>query len=959
MTAALLSKNKERQRIEMKKKLLVKASALACSLALVFSCATFTSLAQKDYTVEEKVTISNPESVDVATLYNVSDNTSLSDLSDLKNPQSFSSNANSVVKKSSGNFQGTLGVLTQINDIDLTKISVDEWSYTVSAEIPASAKQSHFGWLDSWTKVGSTVNNEGGVYTVTDGDTEYGIVATCITEDSGYYRMIFTSTLSSLVGRKVGGKITVAENHAELTEGLSNSSNIGFGNPYNIYWNSNPTVKVEYKNNNDGTHTYTVTALNVFTKNDDNSFTAIDGGKVLKETVVADDSEANTGYVLLGAGHSYGDTTAVTLNDFSVSYTQVTDLTTLCEAFVNAHPVITELDENTFEVTADTAYAKKTELNGLLSAYNALDPKVKSVIDKNHVNLEGKINAAIKLCDNVIYGKFTTPETVKVDNAESVDVATLYGVLSGKTSLTAGAFKGGSNVTYKEGGNYNAILGVLTEINGIDLTSVNVNEWSYKISASGADEIAFGYLHNWSKIGSTVEKTEDGYSVINGDTSYSCLASNVKKQSDGYYRMYAFNDSYIGRYTGGNITVSSGEAVFEEVGPTMVGFKDNYKVYWKDTPAVKVEYKDNKDGTHLYTVTALNVSKLSETGEYENVGDVVIDSFKVNDGSDQDTNYVLLGAGRNTGRTDKVVYSDFSVSYTVDKDITEDCIAVLSAGNGIYEEFGDTLGDLVITNSNLAEVNANLAALEASYNGASEPVKTAVDAKDFSKKLAYYKNYADAVAKTAHAELLGVQLKNESSVEASDLRFVVKYEANTASGYIVSSYGAVVVPNQVRGNNPDLTRKIDVVSGKEDYFVDINVKSETVTVDGDNRFYVNVTNSKGKPGLLFDCRPYVVYTNGTDEFTVYADNAVADTDVTEGQATKCALFAAKKLSESITSKLGTDVTYPDGFDSTSYPAIIEKINKLETGDTSLGKTTAEEKAAVFAFVAMNYDAYKA
>ena len=70
MTAALLSKNKERQSIEMTKKLLVKASAIACSLALVFSCATFTSLAQKDYTIEEKFTISNPESVDVATLYN-------------------------------------------------------------------------------------------------------------------------------------------------------------------------------------------------------------------------------------------------------------------------------------------------------------------------------------------------------------------------------------------------------------------------------------------------------------------------------------------------------------------------------------------------------------------------------------------------------------------------------------------------------------------------------------------------------------------------------------------------------------------------------------------------------------------------------------------------------------------------------------------------------------------------
>ena len=962
MTAALLSKNKERQRIEMKKKLLVKASALACSLALVFSCATFTSLAQKDYTVKEKVTISNPESVDVATLYNVSDNKSLSDLSDLKNPQSFSSNANSVVKKSSGNFQGTLGVLTQINDIDLTKISVDEWSYTVSAEIPASAKQSHFGWLDSWTKVGSTVNNEGGVYTVTDGDTEYGIVATCITEDSGYYRMIFTSTLSSLVGRKVGGKITVAENNAELTEGLPNSSNIGFGDPYNVYWNSNPAVKVEYKNNNDGTHTYTVTALNVFTKNDDNSFTAIDGGKILKQTVVADDSEANTGYVLLGAGHSYGDTTAVTLSDFSVSYTQVTDFTTACEAFVNANPVITELDENTFKVTADTAYAKKTELNSLLSAYNALDPKVKSVIDKNYADLESKINAAIKLCENAIaiYGKFTTPETVTVDNATSVDVATLYNVKNGALS-TDSYFTGGSNITYTANGNYNGTLGVLTKVNDVDLTKVDVNEWSYKISATDVSESAFGYLHTWSKIGSTVEKTEDGYSVINGDTSYDCLASNFKKQDDGYYRLIAFGSTnFAGRYTGGEISVADGEPTLTKSVLNNVSFNNDFKIYWKDIPAVKVEYKDNKDGTHLYTVTALDVYTLNEeTKEYESAGNVVLNSLTVTDGSEQDTNYVLIGGGKDSGRSDKLVYSDFSVSYTVDKDITEDCIVVLSAGNGIYEKFGDTLGDLVITNSNLAEVNANLAALEASYNGADETVKTAIDAKDFSTKLAYYKNYADAVAKTAHAELLGVQLKNESSVEASDLRFVVKYEANTASGYTVSSYGAVVVPNQVRGNNPDLTRKIDVVSGKEDYFVDVNVESDTVTVDGNNRFYVNVTNSKGKPGLLFDCRPYVVYTNGTDEFTVYADNAVADTDVTEGQATKCALFAAKKLSESITSKLGTDVTYPDGFDSTSYPAIIEKINKLEAGDTSLGKTTAEEKKAVFAFVAMNYDAYKA
>ena len=954
MTAALLSKNKERQSIEMKKKLLVKTSALACSLAIVFSCATFTSLAQKDYTVEEKVTISNPESVDVATLYNYNGNNK----NLVNDGQSFKKSGNTVVQKSRNNFQATLGILAEINGTDLTNIKADEWSYTMTADIPVSGKVSNFGYLNSWGKIASTVKNEDGVYTVTDGDAQYSVIASSIIEDNGYYRMVFAKGLESLMGREVGGTITVTDAKAEISTSLPDS-NISFKNPYNIYWNSNPTVKVEYKNNNDGTHTYTVTALNVFTKNGDNSFTAIDGGKILKQTVVADDSEANTGYVLLGSGYSYGQNTAITFSDFSVSYTQITDFTTACEAFVNANPVITELDENTFEVTADTAYAKKTELNGLLSAYNALDSKVKSAIDKNYADLESKINAAIKLCYNAIYGKFTTPETVIVDNAASVDVATLYNIQNKSLSSNA-YFTGGSNITYTANGNYNGTLGVLTKVNDVDLTKVDVNEWSYKISATDVSKPAFGYLHNWSKIGSTVEKTEDGYSVINGDTSYDCLASNFKKLDDGYYRLIAFNlTGFAGRYTGGEISVADGEPTLTKSVLNNVSFSNDFKIYWKDLPAVKVEYKDNKDGTHIYTVTALDVYTLNEeTSEYVSAGNVVLSSLTVTDGSEQDTNYVLIGGGKDSGSS-SLVYSDFSVSYTVDKDITEDCIAVLSAGNGIYEEFGDTLGDLVITNSNLAEVNANLAALEASYNGASESVKTAVDAKDFSKKLAYYKNYADAVAKTAHAELLGVQLKNESSVEASDLRFVVKYEANTASGYIVSSYGAVVVPNQVRGNNPDLTRKIDVVSGKEDYFVDVNVKSETVTVDGDNRFYVNVTNSKGKPGLLFDCRPYVVYTNGTDEFTVYADNAVADTDVTEGQATKCALFAAKKLSESITSKLGTDVTYPDGFDSTSYPAIIEKINKLETGDTSLGKTTAEEKKAVFAFVAMNYDAYKA
>ncbi len=947
MTAALLSKNKERQSIEMKKKLLVKASAIACSLALVFSCATFTSLAQKDYTVEEKVTISNPESVDVATLYNIQNNS-------LSSNAYFTGGSN-ITYTANGNYNGTLGVLTKVNDVDLTKVDVNEWSYKISA---TDVNESAFGYLHNWSKIGSTVEKIEDGYSVINGDTSYDCLASNFKkQDDGYYRLIAFG-LTGFAGRYTGGEISVADGEPTLTKSVLN--NVSFSNDFKIYWKNIPAVKVEYKDNKDGTHIYTVTALDVYTLNEETSEYESAGNVVLSSLTVTDGSEQDTNYVLIGGGKDSGRSDKLVYSDFSVSYTQVTDLITLCEAFVNAHPVITELDENTFEVTADTAYAKKTELNGLLSDYNALDPKVKSAIDKNYVNLEGKINAAIKLCYNAIYGKFTTPETVIVDNATSVDVATLYNIKNNSLSSNA-YFTGGSNITYTANGNYNGTLGVLTKVNDVDLTKVDVNEWSYKISATDVNESAFGYLHNWSKIGSTVEKIEDGYSVINGDTSYDCLASNFKKQDDGYYRLIAFGlTGFAGRYTGGEISVADGEPTLTKSVLNNVSFSNDFKIYWKNIPAVKVEYKDNKDGTHIYTVTALDVYTLNEeTSEYESAGNVVLSSLTVTDGSEQDTNYVLIGGGKDSGRSDKLVYSDFSVSYTVDNDITEDCIAVLSAGNGIYEEFGDALGDLVITNSNLAEVNANLAALEASYNGASESVKTAVDAKDFSKKLAYYKNYADAVAKTAHAELLGVQLKNESSVEASDLRFVVKYEANTASGYIVSSYGAVVVPNQVRGNNPDLTRKIDVVSGKEDYFVDVNVESDTVTVDGDNRFYVNVTNSKGKPGLLFDCRPYVVYTNGTDEFTVYADNAVADTDVTEGQATKCALFAAKKLSESITSKLGTDVTYPDGFDSTSYPAIIEKINKLEDGDTSLGKTTAEEKKAVFAFVAMNYDAYKA
>ncbi|GEM_PF-2617364 len=929
----------------MKKKLLVKASALACSLALIATGIQTAFAADKNYTLKKSFTVTDASAVKAETLFKIRNNT-------LDGTMSITEQGGSEIKVvPTNNNNALLGAITEVNGVDLTdsSVTVNEWSYNMTFEKPESGTTANFGFLLEWYNFNSTVSKqEDGTYAVTDGDTEFYNTASDIQlNDDGYY--FYQLKGFTLGAQKLGGPITVGEESNSL--GDSRYKTYPYDGNYGVYWKDTPTLNVSFTDNGDGTHKYSVKAVNIYTKDDTGYVKADD--KEIKSFTVDGENVVNTGLVLFGAGNFSHSTSAITLSNISVKYDKNLDYTAEIEQFLKNNAVVETLYDGTFAPDKATANALKKELNTALSEYNSFDTEEKEIFDSNFPNFADKVSAALAECNNAAYGKFTAnvEETVtsdKITSLETEDYVRLYDnrVASSEKMFVADA----NTVKYTNSQQHALGLGAITKINGVDLTAdtVSVKEWSYTVTADNSADSKIGYLKSWNYI------RKDAVSAVG-------MTSNTKLSDDGYSSLDIGISGIKSADIGGKATYDSEAGTWtydDKEGISGYPFDSNFNYYWLGAPKFKVAYTDNNDGTHTYTVYATDIYSLADE-VYTKIDDAKKVEITVNDTDEKALDFVMLAAGGYKGNSKDITISDISVKYSVEKDITDDCIAVLSAGNGIYEEFGDTLGDLVITNSNLAEVNTNLEALEASYNGASEPVKTAVDAKDFSKKLKYYKNYADAVAKTAHAELLGVQLKNESSVEASDLRFVVKYEANTASGYTVSSYGAVVVPNQVRGNNPDLTRKIDVVSGKENYFVDVNVESDTVTVDGDNRFYVNVTNSKGKPGLLFDCRPYVVYTNGTDEFTVYADNAVADTDVIEGQATKCALFAAKKLSEKITGKLGTSsdsVSYPENYTEENYAELIEKIGKIESGDKSV-KISTDDKKAVIAFINMNYEAY--
>lgn len=928
----------------MKSKLFLKASSLVCALALLVTGIHTAFAADRDYTLKKAFTIENAASANAVKLYEVYSNDKL------VNTGTLSVDGADVSYSETQQYNSFLGALTELDGVDLTAsdVEIDEWSYKITGNVPASTdnKINMFGYLYNWTKVGSQITKTEDGYTVTDGDTGFQTVNSNIRLDDGgytYLKMAINAT-TEWDSAIQGADIAVTEDGATLTANGGNNHNVVNG----IYWLGAPTVEVSYVNNGGGTHKYTVKAVNIYTKSDDGYIKSDD--KVLRTFDVTDGSDQDTGLVLLGTGRYFSDSKAssVDFTDIKVKYNKSVDYTAECEQFLNDNPIVETLYNGTFAPTKDTADTLKAQLNTALSQYKEFEEDEKAVFDNNFPNFESKVSDALKECARAVYGTVTTEKTVDAA-AESVDVATVYTARSRALNGIANYAANGAEATYTVGNGNNATLGAITEINGVDLTSsdVSVKGWSYTMEF-GQDNSPLGFLASWKNFNTVISNDNGNYTVTPGDGTYYQVygGQSVAYESDSsYLTVKGYQNGGLVEYAE-TISVTDGVAgVTESQNIWGKHFKDGDNVlYWKGTPVITVSMTENADGeTYTYTVTAKDLYYTDGTS----YGDKVL----VNNTSAVNPGYVLIGAGNYSYdyKVDNTIsFKDINVKYTIEEDITDQCVAVLEAGNGMIDRL-----DGIVTKANAADVAADVAELKAAYEGASTEVKNAIDAKyaDVAAKIAYAEKYAYVAANKASPELKGINIKKVTSASASDLRFAVGYSADDNTDYTVAGYGAVVVLNQVREDkNAELTKDTAVKSGMENYFFDVYEEVTEVPVDNQGQFYVTITGSKGKPGTLIDCRPYIVYTDGdNNEFVLYASNDDADKNISNGQASKCGIFAARDLSNAMIKALGENAVYPGDYTKESYDAIISKIGNEPT--------TSAEKNVVFQFLYENCDAY--
>lgn len=915
----------------MKNKLFLKASALVCSLALVVTGLQTAFAADRDYTLKKTYTVENASSVKAVELYKVRSDTTAGTM-EIKEQD-----GDHLTLSSTNNNNSTLGIITEVDGIDFTdsSLNVDEWSYNMTFAAPEQGKYANFGFLNEWFNVGSTVAKQAdGTYAVTNGNTEFYCIASDIQlNDDGYY---FYQIKGHTLGAQIAGNpITVDGDN--VTVGTNRHSSYPYDGNKGVFWKGTPTLNVSYVNNGDGTYTYTVKAVGVYTKNDSDYLSAAD--VVIKKFTTNDTTVFNTGYVLFGAANYSDNRTDITISNISVKYNKTVDYKTDCEQFLAANPIVETLYDGTFAPTADNAEDLKAQLNTALSKYNALADEVKTVFDNNFVNFADKVAAAVLECNRAVCGKFTvqSEETVIPSDITSLETEDYIQFFRNEKATTTAMF-GTSNNTVKYTNSQNVALGIgaITKINGVDITgnNVDVKEWSYTVTADNSADSKIGYVKSWN--------------YIRKDAVYAIgMTSNTKLGSDGYASLDIGIAGIKSADIGGKATYNSesGSWDYAKEGLSGYPYDSNFNFYWLGAPKFKVAYTDNNDGTHTYTVYATDIYTL-ENEVYTKTDDVLKVSKTVSDDSEAALDFVMIAGGSYKGNNKDMTISDINVKYSIEKDITADCISVLESGNGMIERL-----DGIVTAANAAQVSADVAALKAAYTAASADVKSAIDAKyaGLADKIAYAEKYADVAATKASPELLGINIKKVTTASASDLRFAVSYVADSNTDYTIKGYGAIVVPNQVKADiNAELTKNTAVLAGKEGYFVDVYENATSVAVDANNQFYVNINNSKGKPGTLFDCRPYVVYTDGTDEFIVYASNSIADKSIANGQASKCIIFAARDMSNAILAKDGYTAKYPDGCNKDAYNAIINKIGR-ET-------TTSQEKNLVFQFLYENYTA---
>ena len=639
-------------------------------------------------------------------------------------------------------YASALTAITKINGVDLTKsdIKVKEWSYTMTAS-------NHIGFLYDWKQIGATIDSEGTVtHKASDyikawctgvleaGDGYYGTASgSSIDGDARENQFSYD-----------GSKYTVGiDNWKPIGRSADKTIYYWKGAPsYKVSYTYDEelsnyqytvTAKDVYKKvtNADSTVSYELLGDAVIASKSIDEGTAMElkypiisagclNGKAditYSDISITYEEEVDFTEKCEAFGEKYKDIISGDSEDFTLaqmeeffakydlmpeSYKEYLSEkkgfngTALRTAMLNlkkaAEFIVSygEYMKENLEITDENVDAVKAAY----PAWQALDSAVQGAVEATDgyenagLNLEANYQAAYEFAPTFMgwQEKTVTPGS----DISQHETTFLYAFKSEKnlngnkvtSSFNANGDSAYLTLTLTE--SYASALTAITKINGVDLTKsdIKVKEWSYTMTASNH----IGFLYDWKQIGATIDS--EGTVTHKASDYIKAWCTGVLEAGDGYY----------GTASGSSIDGDARENQFSYDGSKYTVGIDNWKpigrsadktiYYWKGAPSYKVSYTyDEELSNYQYTVTAKDVYKkvtnADSTVSYELLGDAVIASKSIDEGTAMELKYPIISAGCLNGKAD-ITYSDISITYEEEVDFTEKC-----------EAFGEKYKDII------------------------------------------------------------------------------------------------------------------------------------------------------------------------------------------------------------------------------------------------------------------------
>lgn len=198
-----------------------------------------------------------------------------------------------------------------------------------------------------------------------------------------------------------------------------------------------------------------------------------------------------------------------------------------------------------------------------------------------------------------------------------------------------------------------------------------------------------------------------------------------------------------------------------------------------------------------------------------------------------------------------------------------------------------------------------------------EALETATAAYNNSNIAAALAAQYAAVDTTLRPTIDGATIKTSSEPTEQNLRFTATVKA-AAEGWYVKEVGVVMLPKDML--NGELTTETDkAVTAKAEY---------TAEKKAPTNFLAQLSGSalsESRCARDIAARVYVIYTNGTDEYTYYSTNS--GNNIIGGTAIRSVYSVARSMAKAIvgTTEYG-NVTYNDAIRSTTTSAEIDSID---------------------------------